>query len=192
VQNPTLLVTDLRAVQYLVNRSDKFHKPSIVRAALAHVLGRGVLVAEDEQHRMQRKALNPAFGPGQLRDLTGIFLDKANEVLSHPLPSLFLLILTCLFVQLRDVLDTVVGPSDSANMNIMTHLSNCTLDIIGLAGFGYSFNALSVDSEPSELSTAFGEAFAASQGSGYLMLEWPFPILRSLVGLSLTSPGTAN
>jgi hypothetical protein len=51
-----------------------------MRRGLANVLGEGILVAEDEPHRIQRKALNPAFGPGQLRDLTGVFIDKANEV----------------------------------------------------------------------------------------------------------------
>jgi cytochrome P450 len=44
------------------------------------MFGNSVLIAEGEQHRMQRKLLNPAFGPGQVRDLTGVFLDKANEV----------------------------------------------------------------------------------------------------------------
>jgi hypothetical protein len=81
-QMPELLVTDLRAIQHILQDSDAYHKPSTTRAALTHLVGRGVLVTEGDQHRMQRKALNPAFGPGQLRDLTGIFLDKANEVRS--------------------------------------------------------------------------------------------------------------
>jgi cytochrome P450 len=64
----------------VLNHSEVYHKPAAAKALLASILGRGVLIAEDAQHRAQRKALNPAFGPGQLRDLTGVFLDKANEV----------------------------------------------------------------------------------------------------------------
>lgn len=85
-------------------------------------------------------------------------------------------------VQLRDVLDTVVTSSESVTVDIVRHLSNCTLDIIGLAGFGYDFNALSLTAEPNELSVAFNDMFHALQDSlGISMLEWIFPILCSLV-----------
>jgi cytochrome P450 len=48
---------------------------------LARLIGEGgVLVTEGHHHRTQRKMMNPAFGPGQIRELTGIFIDKANEV----------------------------------------------------------------------------------------------------------------
>lgn len=64
----------------MLHHADIYEKPPTVRKALSHVLGWGVLVTEGEQHRLQRKALNPAFGTGQVRELTGIFIDKANEV----------------------------------------------------------------------------------------------------------------
>jgi cytochrome P450 len=75
-----VVVTDLRAVQAVLASADAFHKPAPIRELLARILGRGVLIAEGAHHRAQRRALSPAFGPAQLRDLTGIFLDKANEV----------------------------------------------------------------------------------------------------------------
>jgi cytochrome P450 len=80
------VTTDLRAITHILQRPDIYEKSPNVRRALSQFLGRGVLVAEGEQHRIQRKALNPAFGSNQIRELTGIFLDKANEVC----PSLFL------------------------------------------------------------------------------------------------------
>jgi cytochrome P450 len=43
-------------------------------------MGEGILVAEGDLHRAQRRLMNPAFHPGATRELTGIFLDKANEV----------------------------------------------------------------------------------------------------------------
>jgi cytochrome P450 len=178
---PELLITDLRAIQHILQDSDAYHKPSTTRAALTHLVGRGVLVTEGDQHRMQRKALNPAFGPGQLRDLTGIFLDKANEVRS--IFSVRALCAEAFFFQLCDVVDSHIGSFESAQMEIMTHLSNCTLDIIGLAGFGYSFNAMSLTAgEPNELSAAFTAMMHAAQSSVFFAaLEWPLPILRRLV-----------
>jgi cytochrome P450 len=79
-------VTDLRALRFVFTGADAFHKPPAVRELLAHMLGRGVLVAEGAAHRAQRRALVPAFAPAQLRRLTGVFLDKANEVcpMTHP------------------------------------------------------------------------------------------------------------
>jgi hypothetical protein len=79
---------------------DIYHKPDYLRDELIRLMGEGVLVTEGPQHRNQRRLMNPAFGPGtsshyddclrsllsvctltgQVRDLTGIFLDKANEV----------------------------------------------------------------------------------------------------------------
>jgi hypothetical protein len=81
-QSPRLATTDMRALQYVLQHGDIYQKPGYMRRSLAQVFGRGVLVTEGERHRVQRKALNPAFGLGQLRDLTGVFLDKANEVCS--------------------------------------------------------------------------------------------------------------
>jgi cytochrome P450 len=47
---------------------------------LINALAKGLLLAEGLEHRRQRRVMNPAFGPSQIRDLTGIFISKANEV----------------------------------------------------------------------------------------------------------------
>jgi cytochrome P450 len=82
-QTPSVLITDARAIAYVLQTTEIYEKPLAFRRALAQMLGAGVLVAEGETHRIQRKALNPAFGAVQIRELTGIMLDKANEV-RHP------------------------------------------------------------------------------------------------------------
>jgi hypothetical protein len=78
------MTTDLRAIAHILHRTDVYQKPEMMQKIIERMLGRGVLVAEGEAHRIQRKALNPAFGPGQLRDLTGVMLDKSNEVRDDP------------------------------------------------------------------------------------------------------------
>jgi cytochrome P450 len=83
-QTPSVLITDARAIAYVLQTTEIYEKPLAFRRALAQMLGAGVLVAEGETHRIQRKALNPAFGAVQIRELTGIMLDKANEVRHAP------------------------------------------------------------------------------------------------------------
>jgi cytochrome P450 len=74
------MLTDLRALSHVLQRTEVYQKPAPFARFLTRLLGGGILVAEDELHRVQRKAMNPAFGPLQIRDQTGIFLDKANQV----------------------------------------------------------------------------------------------------------------
>jgi cytochrome P450 len=71
---------DVKAISHVLMHSDLYWKPNALRIDLGRLLGESVLITEGEQHRMQRKLMNPAFGPGQVRELSGIFLDKANEV----------------------------------------------------------------------------------------------------------------
>jgi hypothetical protein len=78
---------------------------------------------------------NPAFGPAQIRELTGIFIDKAIEVTEC---SLSLILCSCTY-QLREGLEAEItkqtGPvGPVAYVNILPWLSRTTLDVIGLAG----------------------------------------------------------
>jgi cytochrome P450 len=119
----------------------------------------GVLIAVGTPHRAQRRVLNPAFGPAHVRDLSGIFLDQSNEV-----RMLFWHVRMWLTSQqLRDLWLSKLDPSTSAaRLNAVAGLSAATLDIIGLAGFGYAFNALScLADNPDELSAAFAEVVRA-------------------------------
>jgi hypothetical protein len=177
LQRPRLLTADTRALAHILTHTDVYQKPAHTQRAIARLLGAGVLVAEGEQHRLQRKALNPAFGPGQIRDLTGIMLDKANEVCS------FIHSLTLprsRITQLRDVLIAHLGPDASVEVDIPRFFSHCTLDIIGLAGFGYDFAALSTTGNA--LAGAFDTLFGAAQQPGIVdLLALLLPGLRYLV-----------
>jgi len=142
--------------------SNLYQKPELVRYALGRLLGDGLLVAEGDKHRQQRRIMNPAFGAAQIRELTGIFIDKA--------------------VELRDALEAEImrqkGPvGPIAYIDILPWLSKMTLDVIGLAGFNYQFNALSEDSdkETNELHRAFATAFRPETRMPLI------PIIRGMV-----------
>ncbi|KIJ16579.1 hypothetical protein PAXINDRAFT_168641 [Paxillus involutus ATCC 200175] len=72
-----LLTTDTCAINHILTHANDYRKPSQVRHAVAQITGEGLAVAEGAQHRRQRRIMNPAFGPAQIRGLTEIFVAKA-------------------------------------------------------------------------------------------------------------------
>ena len=54
-------------------------------------LGPGLLTTEGQQHRRQRKMLNPVFSAAHLRHMNGLFHDITDKV--RAVPSLYLLLL---------------------------------------------------------------------------------------------------
>ncbi|OCH86067.1 cytochrome P450 [Obba rivulosa] len=127
---------------------------------MEQIVGRGMLFSEDEQHRRQRRIMNPAFGPGQIRDLTDVFIEKA--------------------IELRDIWSSHLPDcSGHARINIFDDLTRTTLDIIGLAGFEYYFDALHESNKTSaELRAAFKTIYSIDPSSAIMRaLQLSFPLL---------------
>ncbi|KAF9236873.1 cytochrome P450 [Melanogaster broomeanus] len=159
-----LFTMDTRAINHVLIHSTDYQKPSQARYFLSQILGEGVFFVEGAQHRQQRRIMNPAFGPAQIRDLTSIFFTKA--------------------IQLRDIVSSEVSKDPTANttgarIDIMPWLSRMTLDVIGLAGFNYNFDALNANEKPNELNEAFSTILNAVQGfSIFHALQAWIPPLR--------------
>ncbi|EJD37731.1 cytochrome P450 [Auricularia subglabra TFB-10046 SS5] len=136
-----VFTSDARAMTHVLFASHIYHKTDMARQALRRILGNGVLVVEGEAHKDQRRIINPAFGHAQIRELTPIFLDKAQAM--------------C------DIWRNICAQSasGSTHVNVMQWLSKTTLDIIGVAGFGYDLGALKEVPEPNELADAFAKIF---------------------------------
>jgi hypothetical protein len=88
-------------------------------------------------------------------------------------------------VQLRDCLleQIVASPQPGqAKIEVFSWLSRATLDIIGLAGFNYSFDALKFGEGSNELASAFAQIFDSAQSASVLsMLLKRIPIVRRFV-----------
>ncbi|QRV98590.1 cytochrome P450 family protein [Ceratobasidium sp. AG-Ba] len=156
-----LYTLDPRALTFIMTQTNSFPKPENVRRSLADVLGEGLLFAESDAHKRQRRIMNPSFGPPQIRDLVPIFWERSNK--------------------LRDIwLDDIKSASEGSTViNVLPWLSRATLDIIGVAGFDYHFNSL--EDEKDELSTAFMKVFEAGQQFSMLTIIRSFiPFLRFL------------
>ncbi|KAH8102315.1 cytochrome P450 [Cristinia sonorae] len=151
---------DMKALHHVLVHSADYVKPAITRYTLSSILGPGVLVVDGEQHKMQRRVMNPAFGPAQIRELTGVIMEKAE--------------------QLRDLWRMSL-PSDgnAARINVLDGLSRMTLDAIGVAGFGYDFEALNPNSaKPNELNAAFKAIFQENEATLVSMARIFIPPLR--------------
>ncbi|KAH9885222.1 cytochrome P450 [Cubamyces lactineus] len=157
--HPRLWTADVRAVNHILTHSVDYQKPEMGRKNLAKLIGEGVLSVEGEQHRTQRRIMNPAFGPSQIRELTEIFVQKAQE--------------------LRDVWDGHLAQHGSpARIDVLDGLTRMTLDVIGLAGFNYRFDSLNPNGKPNKLNEAFQAIFQPPEHISTLaILKSIFPAL---------------
>ncbi|KAL7789456.1 cytochrome P450 [Trichoderma ceciliae] len=118
-----LLVTSPKALgEVLVTNNYAFQKPENVRSFLGRILGYGVLLAEGEEHKRQRRNLMPAFAFRHIKDLYPLFWDKAREVVQ--------------------AMTKECGQDGQTEMEVSEWASRVTLDIIGVAGLGKDFNAI--------------------------------------------------
>jgi hypothetical protein len=70
-----------------------------------------------------------------------------------------------------------------ARIDVLNWLGRATLDVIGLAGFGYTFDSL--EDNQNILATAFAEVFSAARKLRFItVLQAWFPILHYFVSTS--------
>jgi cytochrome P450 len=103
------------AVSYFTN-SRNYVKTEITKTVLRGVTGDGVVVVEGNEHRRQRKLLNPAFSSEHIKNLIPLFWLKACELM-HLLE------------------DESLNVDGTKGYDMVNPFTRTTLDIIGLAGF---------------------------------------------------------
>ncbi|RDX54454.1 cytochrome P450 [Lentinus brumalis] len=135
-----------------VKDQDVFEEPLL---ALRVVLGPGLLGTQGEQHRRQRKMLNPVFSTKHLREMTPIFYSVVHKT--------------------RDaILQRVrAGPKDGVELDMLSWMGRTTLEVLGQAGLGYSFDPLTED-RPDEFANAVKDLFPQLAKTGILRLLLPY------------------
>lgn len=164
-----LVTLDAKANAHFLNRTDIYRKPGYIQRFFLSVVGNGLATAEGEAHKKQRRVMGPAFGATQVGQFSGVFLAKANE--------------------LRDKLTEIISSDESTSptakssnhaVNLLPWLGKATLDVIGLAGFLYSFDSLN---SSKGTTNELREAFALISRRGETISLWTIlttfmPILR--------------
>ncbi|PWY98709.1 cytochrome P450 [Testicularia cyperi] len=183
--SPRIFLADPKAMTHLLSAANSYNfpKPENARLVLKSFLGEGVLVAEGDVHKRQRKILQPAFGVAAIRELTPIFM-KYSRALADKIGEM---------VDRSEGKGAKLGGPDGVNsafraqappslavsrpgapvFDVSWWITRGALDIIGDAGFSYKFSSLkaSIDpaAPPSEderegdvLGNAFNSLFKAS------------------------------
>ncbi|KAL4068897.1 cytochrome P450 [Scleroderma yunnanense] len=152
-----IMLCDTKAIaHYCARETWTYVLPSVTRHFFLRQLGRGILWAQGETHKRQRKSLTPAFSNHAIRNLTPIFYNSAYKM-------------KAVWESLIDVND-----GDNAIIEVQTWL-----DTMGLAGFSHDFG--SIDGKSSAVAKMFDSLGASSKrsalNSSLFLLSQVFPIL---------------
>lgn len=151
--------------EVLVTKSYDFVKPEQARQGLGRLLGFGVLLAEGDEHKTQRKNLMPAFQYRHVKDLVPTFWSKSAHMIR----------------KVAEEHAEGLKSSEGEVIKFTSWLSRCTLDIIGLTGMGFDFNA--INDPNSELNETYRGIFSPSKQARNLQIASmfiPTPILRMI------------
>ncbi|CAI7654769.1 unnamed protein product [Penicillium glandicola] len=140
--------------EVLVQKNYEFAKPYKLRLGLGRILGIGLIIAEGNEHKRQRKHLMPAFSHRHIKDLYPIFWDKS--------------------VALAQVLEESIGTAGQSSdpsskvFDVADWLARATLDILGSAGFGEEFDTL--HNPDNEICRAYRGVFEQQPPQGTLAM----------------------
>ncbi|KAH9965554.1 cytochrome P450 [Lactifluus volemus] len=162
---PKLLIADPVAISFVLQDSDSFPKPDFLNIVFGEITSGGLFFVEGKQHKKQRKVKNPAFGPAQVRKFTSLFVEKS--------------------IELRDIWADLVSKSSRKDgrlrLDVYSWLGKVALDIIGLAGFNYTFDSLhSGDETQDPIYAAIRSVLPVTNSIRTLIfaLQFFFPIFR--------------
>ncbi|KAI0333105.1 cytochrome P450 [Cubamyces sp. BRFM 1775] len=116
---------DPRALHSIyVKDQDVFEESEILTVGFMLYVGPGLLSTLGEQHRKQRKMLNPVFSAKHLREMTPIFNDVIHK--------------------LQDAIASRVK-GGAQEIDVLNWMGRTALELIGQGGLGHSFDPLTED-----------------------------------------------
>ncbi|OJT02316.1 11-oxo-beta-amyrin 30-oxidase [Trametes pubescens] len=118
-----VVLTDPKAIaHFYTHETFTYVQTKLARVAIENLFGRGLLWAEGESHKRQRKAISPAFSNVAIRRMTSIFYDSVYK--------------------LRTNWDNQLASVDSAMIDVQKWMNHVSLDSVGIAGFSHDFGSL--------------------------------------------------
>ncbi len=154
-----VMLTSPKAIaEVLVTKAYEFTKPSYFQYTLGRLLGIGVLLAEGDAHKVQRKNLMPAFAFRHIKDLYPVMWHKAREITD---------------AMAGEIQRGAAGEAGeekqkgAAVLEVGEWASRVTLDIIGVAGLGRDFGATrNPENELAKLYTKVFSSILSGAGLG--------------------------
>ncbi|PIL32248.1 cytochrome P450 [Ganoderma sinense ZZ0214-1] len=150
-------VWDTKALHAIfVKDQDHYLEPMLTMQIL---IGPGLFATEGEQHRRQRRMLNPVFSTRHLRGMIPLFYSVTGQV--------------CDAIAQR-IRRHSGGRGNTAEVDMLSWMGRTTLEIIGQVGFGSTFDDFTSD-EPDEFRTAIKSFFPEMMKS--ILIRVFLPIL---------------
>ncbi|KAG8963091.1 hypothetical protein FRC03_003456 [Tulasnella sp. 419] len=133
-----LVTLDPRAITHILSNVALYEKPWQSQRVISNLIGNGLLSSEGMHHKKQRKVMNPAFSPQNMRRFVPIFNSKAIELKNR-------------WLRLID------ESKDVSTLDVAHWMNRASFDVIGLTGFDYEFNA--IENENNEVYLAYKNMF---------------------------------
>ncbi|KAJ7627812.1 cytochrome P450 [Mycena polygramma] len=158
-----IVLTDPKALAHFYQSERSVYvKTENDRLFIDKIFGRGIVWAEGDVHKRQRKALTPAFSNAAIRTLTSVFYDSTHK--------------------LKTLWDTILEPTKEGGIiEVQEWMNRIALDSIGIAGFSHDFHYL--DGEQSAVTAAF-KALQIAETSFLsklmFILSLTFPVLMNI------------
>ncbi|GAA5935942.1 uncharacterized protein JCM15063_001855 [Sporobolomyces koalae] len=157
-----LLLSDSVAMTHLLTNDPYacYQKPAELRGDLLVHLGKGLIFAEGEEHRHQRRMLTPAFSHANVKAMLPTFFDLAHKLRGIWIQKIETGEIDSATWYYRKDLESFRASKEEGEtvVEVADWLTRLTLDAIGKTGFDYEFSSLDRREDP--LSTAFYTLFA--------------------------------
>lgn len=150
-----LLTTPAALNEALIQRPYDFEWPEGDSNFLQRILGHGLITAEGQDHKRQRKQMAHIFGVQHIRNLYPLFWKKSMDFTKE---------ITRELIQERS--DDDQSPLVSGVTDVCGWAQRVSLDIIGEAGFGWTFNT--IHNPDNELARSFEQIFEPTIGNAFL------------------------
>ncbi|KAF9482522.1 cytochrome P450 [Pholiota conissans] len=152
-----LYVSDPKALHHILVKDQEIFEPSAFIAMNRLTFGEGILATIGDQHRKQRKMLNPVFSIVHMREIVPVFYDVTYK--------------------LRDTILKKVtdGPQE---IDMMSWMTRTALELISQSGLGYSFDPLTDDDVPHPYTLAAKQLIPAVFGLRFVntYFNWLFTL----------------
>ncbi|KXN82785.1 Cytochrome P450 3A16 [Leucoagaricus sp. SymC.cos] len=152
-----LMTYDPKALHHILVKDQYVYEEStgfITRNAA--YFGEGLLATLGEQHRKQRKLMNPVFSINHMREMIPVFYEVTER--------------------LRSALKAKVK-GGTREFDILHWMSRTALELIGQSGMGYSFDALTDDEAHHIYAKSMKEFNSLNSGSfGFFSGQFVFPL----------------
>ncbi|XP_006462834.1 hypothetical protein AGABI2DRAFT_179443 [Agaricus bisporus var. bisporus H97] len=151
---PMVLTCDPKALHHILVKDQLIYEASISDI----FFGEGLLSTFGEQHRKQRKMLNPVFSINHMREMIPLFYEVTNR----------------LRAALKKKLDN--GPKE---IDVLHWTSRTALELIGQSGMGFSFDSLVDDDDYHPYRTAVQNLVTVSTGPlMFYATQYIFPLAK--------------